>query len=93
MLSSNSSPAPQTIVNTTEDLLAYLQRKNPNIFSFDYEGLQCILFKDFYMAVCNVGEKAPGVAKNHLITKYPDLENRVFVGKSFGSECHSLKFV
>jgi hypothetical protein len=48
MLSSDSSQAPQVIIRTTEDLLAYLQRKNPNIISFDYEGRQCIFFKDFY---------------------------------------------
>jgi hypothetical protein len=81
MLSSNSSQAPKTIVRTTEDLLAYLQRKNPEIIPFDHEGRQCIKFKEFYMAVCDVGETAAPTAKKRLIDKQSDLNGRVFVSE------------
>lgn len=81
MLSSNSSQAPKTIVRTTEDLLAYLQRKNPNIIPFDHGGRQCIKFKEFYMAVCDVGESAAPTAKKRLIENDPNLRDRVFVSE------------
>lgn len=71
-----------TSIRTTEDILAYLQKKNPDIIPFDYQGRMYIKFDDFYLAICNVS--APSSARNarkRLFSGYPELATRLIISK------------
>jgi hypothetical protein len=67
----------EVTIRTMEDILAYIQKKNPDLVPFDYEGQQYILYQEFYMAVCNVSKDTARTAKNRLFKNYPDLEGTV----------------
>jgi hypothetical protein len=53
------------IVKSTEDILAFIQKKNPEIVPFDYGGRTC------------VKEGAARMAKNRLMEKHPDICQRL----------------
>ena len=78
------------IVRTTEDILAYIQKKNPNVvpFKHDDDKRMYIKFTDFYMAVCNVKDTAARSAKSRLLQSNPELCNRLIKYKQMGGESH-----
>lgn len=77
-------------VRTTEDILEYLQKKNPRIMPFMHKGRMCVKFQDFYMTVCNVKVGAAKMAKNRLIAKNPELCSRIIESLDAASESHEL---
>ena len=87
---SSSLQPPPVVIRNTEDIMGYLQRKNPGIVPFDHEGRQCIKFVDFYMAVCNVKKTSARSARNRLCDRHPELYGRIVMFRRAGSEFHRL---
>ena len=74
------------VIRTTEDILAFIQRKNPAIATFDHEGRQCIRLKDLYMAVCDVRESAANSRMKYLYDNDLQLHSRIVKYKQLSSE-------
>lgn len=76
----------EAIVRTAEDILEYLQKKNPNVVPFEYEGRQSVWFYDLYMIVCNKSRDTARKAKSRLCQNHPELCERLIRSKKEGSE-------
>jgi hypothetical protein len=65
------------VIRTTEDILAYIQKKNPKIVPFECEGRMVVKVYDLLMAVCNIKDAAARKVKARLVEKDPELCDRL----------------
>ena len=76
----------RVVFETTEDILVYIQKKNPEIIPFDYEGRQHIKLQDLYMAVCDVKRKTANTRIGDLGKKCGELSKDLVKRVKQGSE-------
>jgi hypothetical protein len=81
---------PPVLVRNGEELLAFIQKRNPAVVTFEHEGRTVVRFDDFYMAVCGVSETAARSAKSRLMTKDKELCERVVKIVKTGSELDTI---